>query len=65
MHNKTGFIAEFGDIERMASYAVSLFTNEKKYNIFSANARARAVENFEKSLVIPQYEEFYEKILSE
>jgi N-acetyl-alpha-D-glucosaminyl L-malate synthase BshA len=65
MHNKTGFIAEFGDIERMASYAVSLFTNERKYNIFSTNARARAVENFEKSLVIPQYEEFYEKILSE
>jgi len=29
-----GFIAEFGDIERMASYAVSLLSNEKKFNLF-------------------------------
>jgi len=65
MHNKTGFIAEFGDIERMASYAISLFNNERKYNIFSENARSRAVEIFDKNLVIPQYEAFYEKILSE
>lgn len=65
MHNKTGFIAEFGDIERMASYAVSLLGNEKKYNIFSENARSRAVENFDKNLIIPQYEEYYEKILAE
>ncbi|PIQ08975.1 MAG: N-acetyl-alpha-D-glucosaminyl L-malate synthase BshA [Ignavibacteriales bacterium CG18_big_fil_WC_8_21_14_2_50_31_20] len=65
MHNKTGFIAEFGDIERMASYAVSLLGNEKKYNIFSENARSRAVENFDKNLIIPQYEEYYKKILAE
>jgi len=65
MHNKTGFIAEFGDIERMASYAVSLLGNEKKYNVFSENARSRAVENFDKNLIIPQYEDYYEKILSE
>jgi len=65
MHNKTGFIAEFGDIERMASYAVSLLGNEKKYNIFSENARSRAVENFDKNLIIHQYEEYYKKILAE
>ncbi|MFA6027024.1 MAG: glycosyltransferase, partial [Ignavibacteriaceae bacterium] len=63
-HNETGYIAEFGDVERMAKYAIELLTNEKKYHTFSTNARARAVEKFDKSIIIPQYEEYYKKILS-
>ncbi len=63
-HNETGYIAEFGDVERMAKYAIELLTNEKKYHTFSTNARARAVEKFDKSIIIPQYEDYYKKILS-
>ncbi len=62
-HNETGFIAEIGDIDRMARYVVDLLTNEKKYKLFSANARARAVNEFDKSLIIPQYEAYYSKVL--
>lgn len=65
IHNETGFIAEIGDVERMAKYTIDLLKNEKKYSIFSQNSRNRAVEHFDKQLIIPKYVEYYEKILNE
>ena len=63
-HNETGYIAEIGDIDRMAKYTVDLLTNERKYKLFSKNARERTVSLFDKKIVIPQYEEYYKKFLS-
>ncbi len=63
-HNECGFIAEIGDIERMAKYTIDLLTNEKKYELFSQNARNRAVNNFDKSQIVPIYEEHYKRILN-
>ena len=63
-HNNTGFIAEFGDVKRMAKYTISLLQNDKKYNIFAKNARARAVENFDINLIIPKYEKYYNKVIN-
>lgn len=62
-HNETGFIAEIGDVDRMAKYALELLTNERKYKLFSENSRRRAVNKFDKSKVVPLYEEYYEHIL--
>ncbi len=62
-HNETGFIAEIGDINRMAKYIVDLLSNERKHKLFSENSRKRAVENFDKSIVVPMYESYYKKIL--
>lgn len=62
LHGETGYIAEFGDVERMARYAVELFSEEKKYKLFQKNARERA-EFFEEDKIIGYYEKFYEKIL--
>ncbi len=62
-HNESGYIAEIGDIERMTKYVIELLTNEKKYNIFSQNARERAVKKFDKNIVVPNYEDYYKKIL--
>jgi N-acetyl-alpha-D-glucosaminyl L-malate synthase BshA len=62
-HNETGFIAEIGDVDRMAKYALELLGNEKKYKLFSENSRQRAVNKFDKSIVVPLYEEYYEQIL--
>ena len=64
IHNETGYIAEIGDVERMSKYAVDLLTNEKKYNIFAKNSLDRAVNHFDKALVLPKYIEYYEKILA-
>lgn len=63
-HNECGFIAEIGDVERMAKYVIDLLTNERKYQLFSNNARNRAVTKFDKNNVVPHYEEHYKKILN-
>lgn len=62
-HNETGYVAEFGDVNRMAKYTVELLTKEKKYQKFSVNSRKRAVELFDKNIIIPQYLDFYKEIL--
>jgi len=62
LHGETGYIAEFGDVERMARYAIELFSEDKKYKLFQKNARERA-EFFNEDKIIGYYEEFYEKIL--
>ena len=63
VHGQTGFIAEIGDIDRMARYAIDLLSNPVKHKMFAEAARRRA-EEFESTKIIPQYEEYYEKILS-
>lgn len=62
LHGKTGYIAEFGDVERMAKYAVELLSNDKKYKLFQKNSRERA-EFYKDDIIIGEYEKFYEKIL--
>jgi L-malate glycosyltransferase len=64
IHNENGFIAEFGDVDRMAKYALELLTNKKKYKLFAKNSRDRAVKAFDKKLIIPKYVSYYEKILN-
>jgi L-malate glycosyltransferase len=63
-HNETGYIAEIGDIDRMAKYVIDLLSNERKYELFSSHSRERAVNVFNKSKVVPLYEEHYHKILN-
>ena len=63
IHGQTGYIAEFGDIDRMARYAIDLLTNPAKHRIFADAARARALE-FNSPAIIGQYEQYYDRILS-
>lgn len=63
IHGSTGYIAEIGDVNRMAKYAIDLLTNEQKYNIFSNAARERAVNNFQTSAIVPKYEQLYKRLL--
>ena len=64
VHGETGYIAEIGDVERMAKYAIELLTNQKKYEYFSKKARERALKFREENIVL-LHEEFYERILTE
>ncbi len=64
LHGETGYIAEIGDVDRMAKYAIDLLTNEKKYKLFRKNARERA-EYFNEEKIVRVYEKFYEKTLAE
>ena len=63
VHGETGYIAEIGDIERMAKYSVELLTNEARYKLFASNSRKRAVEKFNKKIIVDQYEAYYERVL--
>lgn len=63
IHGETGYIAEMGDIDRMSKYSIELLSNEKKYKLFSKNARERA-ETLSEEKIVPVYEKFYEKILN-
>lgn len=62
IHGKTGFIAEIGDIDRMAKYSIDLLTNPSKHQHFAQAARDRAIE-FEASKIVAQYEDYYKKVL--
>lgn len=62
-HGETGYIAEIGDINKMAEYALDLLGNDNKYKIFAKNARERAVNLFSAEKIIPEYEKYYEQVL--
>jgi N-acetyl-alpha-D-glucosaminyl L-malate synthase BshA len=65
VHGETGYIAEIGDIDRMARYAIELLTNETRHALFRAAARKRAVEHFDVRKIVSLYEEYYEECLTE
>ncbi len=63
VHGETGFIAEIGDVSRMAKYALDLLTNEKKHALFAKASRERAVEHFDSKKIIPEYERLYDTVV--
>ena len=63
VHGQTGYIAEIGDIDRMARYAVELLTNEPKHKLFMEAARARSLE-FDTTKIVIRYEKYYERCVA-
>jgi N-acetyl-alpha-D-glucosaminyl L-malate synthase BshA len=63
VHGETGYIAEIGDIDRMARYAIELLANDQKRLMFGKAARKRAVEQFDVHKIVNQYEEHYGQTL--
>jgi len=63
IHGQTGYIAEIGDTDRMAKYAIDLLSNPAKYQLFAKAARERAIE-FDAPKIVARYEQYYEKVLS-
>ena len=63
VHGETGYIAEIGDIDRMARYAIELLTNDAKLSMFRAAARKRAVDHFDVHKIVNQYESYYKECL--
>ncbi len=61
---ETGFLLPVGEIAEMAQRALQLLTDDRLNQTFRANARARAVQCFDKQLILPQYEAFYEEVLN-
>ena len=62
-HGRTGFMAEVGDVDTMAQYAIELLSDSKKLETMAVQARAMAQARFCSTKIIPQYEAFYRRVL--
>jgi L-malate glycosyltransferase len=62
-HGKSGYLAEVGDVDAMARYAIELLNDEKALQTMAKASRAVAQSRFCASRIIPQYEEFYRRVL--
>jgi L-malate glycosyltransferase len=64
-HNHSGFLSELGDTTDMANNVIKLLDDEELYRTFSANAERQCKENCDPKVIIPQYEEIYNRFLAE
>ena len=62
-HRQIGFMANVGDVETMANYAIELLGDEKRLREMGKACRNVAQSRFCASKIIPQYEEFYRRVL--
>ena len=62
-HGRTGFLAQVGDVRAMAQYAMDLFKDPELLHSMATAAREVALTRFCSSKIIPQYEEFYRRVL--
>ncbi|MBL0006889.1 MAG: N-acetyl-alpha-D-glucosaminyl L-malate synthase BshA [Saprospiraceae bacterium] len=63
IHGVTGCVADVGDYEAMAAHALMLLEDESLLKQHSHNALMQA-RKFDISIVLPQYEAYYEKVVS-
>jgi glycosyltransferase involved in cell wall biosynthesis len=61
---ETGFLSEVADLEKMANDAVSLLKDEEFRRHIGKQARQSAISRYRTDVVIPQYIEFYEKVIA-
>jgi glycosyltransferase involved in cell wall biosynthesis len=57
-----GFVEPVGDVSGQAARVASLLTDDSLYERMAAAARRTAETRFTASLIIPQYEQYYEQI---
>ena len=62
-HGKSGYLADVGDVETMARYAIELLTNEERLREMGREARAMAQDRFSSTKIVAQYEDFYRRVL--
>jgi glycosyltransferase involved in cell wall biosynthesis len=60
-----GLLYEVGDVDGMAAGAISILSDPAKLERMSDAARRTAQDHFCASRIIPLYERYYERILSE
>ncbi len=62
-HGTSGYLADVGDVDTMARYAIDLLSDESELRRMGKASRAGAQSRFCTSKIIPQYEAFYRRIL--
>jgi glycosyltransferase involved in cell wall biosynthesis len=61
---ETGYLREVGDVEGMSEAAARLASDEELRREMGRRARESAVSRYSTDLVIPQYINFYERVLA-
>jgi N-acetyl-alpha-D-glucosaminyl L-malate synthase BshA len=61
----TGLLFPVGDVDAMANAAVELLQNHQRLALMSRAARTTATDRFCTSRIIPLYEQYYERVLSQ
>jgi len=64
-HGVTGFLADVGDVDTMAKYAIDLLGDESALRAMGKRAREGARARFCTSKIIPLYEDFYRRVLAQ
>jgi N-acetyl-alpha-D-glucosaminyl L-malate synthase BshA len=62
-HGNTGYLADVGDVETMARYAIELLTDETRLRQMAKRGRAAAMDRFSSTKIVKQYEDFYRRVL--
>jgi glycosyltransferase involved in cell wall biosynthesis len=62
-HQETGFLSDVGDVEKMADDAARLLKDAQLRTEMGKRARESALSRYRTELVIPQYLDFYKKVL--
>lgn len=60
---ETGFLSDVGDVEKMADDTSALLKNDEMRRGFGTKGRDNAVERYSTERIIPEYINFYEKVL--
>jgi len=62
-HGNTGYLADVGDVDTMARYAIELLSNEQQLREMGKQARAAAMQRFCSTKIVKQYEDFYRRVM--
>jgi L-malate glycosyltransferase len=62
-HGNTGYLADVGDVDAMARYALELLGDEKTLRDMGKRAREVAMARFCSTKIVKQYEDFYRRVL--
>ncbi len=62
-HGRSGYLADVGDVDTMARYAIELLSDDSRLREMGKACREVAQSRFCSSKIIPQYEEFYRRVL--
>ncbi|HWO32154.1 MAG TPA: N-acetyl-alpha-D-glucosaminyl L-malate synthase BshA, partial [Candidatus Acidoferrum sp.] len=62
-HGTSGYLADVGDVDTMARYAIDLLNDESALRAMGKAARAVAKARFCSSRIVPMYEDFYRRVV--
>jgi glycosyltransferase involved in cell wall biosynthesis len=61
---ETGYLSDVGDVEKMGEDAARLLADEPLRREMAARARHAPISRYSTDLIIPQYIDFYERVIA-